>query len=288
MRFYRYWEKARAVAGGPDGKSYAVTAWGWSASGAEDARVQALARAQAAAQRLASGAAPGRYGYLERPLREEELDRIEDPSGQALVVITRNAYGARVMNAAQAMFVDVDLPAAGAFETLIWRIIRLWSRDAPSPQARREAEALGLLERQRQRDPAFGARVYRTRAGLRYLITHRTADPVAQDTLTFMEELRADPLYVRLTRAQACFRARLTPKPWRIAVPEPRQQWPWRDAEAERAFREWEGKYRAAGLGRAVCAFVHTVGNPGVDPAIVPVVERHDHETGAHTKLPLA
>jgi hypothetical protein len=288
MQFYRYWAKARGVATAADGRSLAATAWGWSATGLEDAQAQAQARASAAARKLAAGGEAGRYGYLERPLREEELERTEDGAGQPLVVITRNAYGARVMNTARAMFVDVDLPPAGGFESLLWRITRLWARDAPSPQRRRETDALGLLERRRQRDPAFGARVYRTRAGLRYLITHRTADPTAQETLTCMQELRADPLYIRLTRAQACFRARLTPKPWRLGLPEPRQQWPWRDAEAERGFREWEGKYRVASQGYAVCGFVATVGNPNVDPALAEVVDRHDRETGAASGLPLA
>src|SRR5262249_50664718 len=99
---------------------------------------------------------------------------------------------------------------------------------------------------------------------------------------------RADPLYVRLTRAQACFRARLTPKPWRIGLPEPRVQWPWAGAEAERAFQSWEARYRAASAGHAVCAFGATVGNSAIGPALAAVVESHDRETGAASGLPLA
>jgi len=288
MQLYRHWAKARAVATAANGKTLAVTAWGWSAIGLEDAGAQAQARAQAAVQKLAAGGEPGRYGYLERPLREEELERTEDSAGQPLVVITRNGYGARIMNAANAMFVDVDLPETWWWETFCWKIARLWSSDAPSPPARREAAAIALLERLRARDPAFGARVYRTRAGLRYLLTHRTAEPTAQSTVDCMEALHADPLYVRLTRAQACFRARLTPKPWRVGLLEPRWQWPWPNAEAGRAFREWEDRYRAASAGHAVCAFVATVGNPVIDLALAAVVVSHDRETGATSGLPLA
>ncbi len=263
-------------------------AWGWSAASEDDARAQAERRAKAASQQLAAGASGGRYGYLERPLREEELERNDDSAAQPRFVITRNAYGARVMNAAGAMFVDVDLPPPGWFERLASRIVRLWSHDAPSPEARREADAVALLDRLCKADPAFGARVYRTRAGLRYLFTHRTVEPTAQETQACMEALRADPLYIRLTRAQACFRARLTPKPWRVGVAEPRERWPWDSAETERRFRAWESQYRAACAGRAVCAFVATVGNPEIAPSLEPVVDWHDRETGATTGLPLA
>ncbi len=288
MRLFPHWAKARAVAKGTDGRAFAVTAWGWSARDTADAQAQAETRARLAAQKLAAGGTGGHYGYLERPLREEELDRTDDAAGRTQVAVTRNGYGARILNAADAMFVDVDLPASGALETLVWRLTRMFSRETPSPRARHEAAALALLEPLAKRDPVFGARVYRTCAGLRYLVTHRTADPEAEETLATMRALRADPLYIKLTRAQACFRARLTPKPWRVGLPEPRERWPWRDSATEGAFREWERRYQAASVGHATCAFMTTVGNPAIDPALVPVVERHDRETAAASGLPLA
>ena len=57
--------------------------------------------------------------------------------------------------------------------------------------------------------PGFGFRIYRTRAGFRLLVTSGTFDPSAAETLALLKEFGSDPLYIRLCKAQECFRARL-------------------------------------------------------------------------------
>jgi hypothetical protein len=60
-------------------------------------------------------------------------------------------------------------------------------------------------------------RVYRTHSGCRVVCTSRrfprTQDNYPADRL--MRFLRADRHYMELCQAQKCYRARLTPKPWR-------------------------------------------------------------------------
>ena len=60
-------------------------------------------------------------------------------------------------------------------------------------------------------------RVYRTHSGCRVICTSVTMPWEDRGWLAerFMQFLRGDPDYIRLCRVQKCYRARLTPKPWR-------------------------------------------------------------------------
>ena len=109
------------------------------------------------------------------------------------------------------MFVDVDLPVVSPWELLKHRLSQLFGNQGPSPRERQEAAAMTRVEEMIQADPRGGVRAYRTLGGLRYLFTHGHADPVAENTLSAMRVLGADPRYMRLCKVQECFRARLTP-----------------------------------------------------------------------------
>jgi hypothetical protein len=136
----------------------------------------------------------GSYAYANRRL-EPVVETIRGTSGEAARV-TVNIFGALVMNAASALFADVDLvdDERGARD------------DEPVP------DEIGALVARRA---DLGFRLYRTRAGWRYLCTTRLFDPSSDETRQLLEELGADPKYVLLCRVQKTFRARLTPKPWR-------------------------------------------------------------------------
>lgn len=60
-------------------------------------------------------------------------------------------------------------------------------------------------------------RVYRTHSGCRVICTSATMPWEDMGWLAerFMQFLRGDPDYIQLCRVQKCYRARLTPKPWR-------------------------------------------------------------------------
>jgi hypothetical protein len=230
--------------------------WRWSDVSVADAQQKADARAAELDRLVASGRKPDRYGYTDRPHREEILEQ------QPGFAITRNAYGAQVLNTERAMFVDVDFDG----------------------DDRREPRALDQLRRWAGQH-GLGATVYRTAAGLRALVTSATFDPKAPATAALLQGAGCDPLYVKLCQAQSSFRARLTPKPWRIDLRPPHTRWPFSDeSEAER-HRAWVEQYEDASRAFAACRFVEAIGPGAIDPAVQPVFAIHAQRATGSERL---
>jgi hypothetical protein len=219
-------------------------------------------------------------------LREPVLREIRNGAGELTAVLTRNSYGCLVLNAARAMFVDIALPepraSAGGW------LGRLFGKPRPAPSAARVDAALAKAKAWSARQPGWGWRVYRTRAGLRLLATHALFEPHAETTQAVFAELDSDLFYRQLCGTQKCFRARLTPKPWRCGVVNPPVRWPWEDPRAEGRFKEWESRYLEHCRDYATCELVETVGSPPLHPEIEPLVNLHDDTTRAESKLPSA
>ena len=199
-------------------------------------------------------------------------------------MITRNSFGCLVLNTTTIMFVDVDIPESaspGLFG-------RLFGKKEPDPRQQQEKDAIGKLQNMVNMDPKCGVRIYRTRGGLRYLLTHSHANPSSPTTLGAMQALGADPLYVKLCKVQECFRARLTPKPWRCDVPVLTFRYPWFDKDAEQAARKWVAEYSKETEKYATCSFVEHLGSKAMDAEIDRVVKFHDTATKADSGLALA
>jgi hypothetical protein len=103
-----------------------------------------------------------------------------------------------------------------------------------------------------------------------------------------MAALGSDPQYIRLCQVQKSFRARLTPKPWRIGVPNPPVGFPYEDAGEEQALRQWAVRYDAASAGRSTCKFLEDIGSGSEHPDVAPIRALHDEQTRATSGLPLA
>lgn len=82
-----------------------------------------------------------------------------------------------------------------------------------------------------------------------------------------MKSLYADPLYARLCRFQATFRARLTPKPWRIEQDEQTEQF---------IHDRITGMVLPSSSPYAVCHLIEIVGEQTILPEFQPIVESHD------------
>jgi hypothetical protein len=134
------------------------------------------------------------------------------------------------------------------------------------------------------RNPDWGFRAYRTRAGLRLLATHAPVEPLA--SLETMTQLGADPLYVKLCKAQQSFRARLTPKPWRCEMRAPDVRWPFENEKLAQRFEEWRAEYARKSRGYATCSLIRTLGSAQVHPEAAEVMRVHDRR--AVGALPLA
>lgn len=276
MNFPKFWARG-------DWKGF--TCWRWSFQSLAEAQASANEAARQLAERFRAGnhLLKNRGYYPDRPFREEILQEIKDGNGVAALV-TRNSYGCLVLNTARVMFVDIDLPEPkkpGFFQ-------RLFGKPNITPPVNHESEALGRLETWTRNNDQWGWRVYRTRAGLRLLATHAPIEAgtkTAEDTLMALD---ADPLYQKLCQTQKCYRARLTPKPWRCDVHKKPPRWPWVDAKMEKQFLKWETAYKAAAIEWATCALLHQVGNRAIHPEVQPIVKLHDDTTRVESKLQLA
>lgn len=284
--------------------------WGGSDQSEADALAEARRRAEATDwDRVLAGertpSEPGNYSYLRGANPEPLVDESLDERGGRAGAVTINRYGARVLNTASLAFVDVDTDEVPA------RVMKFLNPHAPAPAAKRS----GLLGKLRDalsgppepspeevraavaaavRDwaaesPGRGARMYRTAAGMRVLLLNPPMDPSADETRELMLRLGADPAYVSLCRVQESFRARLTPKPWRLRgfdrlIPKINYE-----TIADDRTARWLDAYASASRGHAVCELLEEIGaRAAPDPATGYLLRLHDEETGVGSGLPLA
>jgi len=273
MHFPKYWR--RVSRGG-------VCAWGWSDESAERADDDGQLRVGRIVEWLKNGMVGerGGYGYPDRPMREEVLKEFH--RGENLVAaVSRNSYGCAVLNTTDAFFIDVDEPHA-SLSSLVASLF--------GGKKKLEPTVVKKVEQWVADRPDWGWRIYRTAAGLRLLATQAPVGPDAAECARAFDAFGADRLYRRLCASQRCFRARLTPKPWRCGVAKlPNQaRWPWSDAEAEASFRGWQRNYEEAATGVATCQLVGQFGNQNIHPDLQALVAFHDEATRAAAGLDLA
>lgn len=253
------------------------------------------------------------------PIREE----IVQQNGSSIV--TRNSYGALCLNTPDVLFADVDLEIqppvflsltvsiAIAVGALIW----LWGHAHWSVLVvaacghfllslplvefiyRKVVEFGGGLERRALRrvrkflnnNRDWKIRVYRTPAGLRLLVVHRRFSPHEPIVAEFFKAVAADPMYVRMCLKQNCFRARVSPKPWRIGMDDRikpyRRVWPYTEEEMQ-SRNNWVADYERVAQSFAACQFVESLGTGHTDAAARTVQEYHDQLCQANVSLPLA
>jgi hypothetical protein len=334
MLIPRFWSRAESQATTPDGRPVQIRVWRGSRSSVGEAQALANEAVIRIADRIQRGQGfPERYAYGDRPLREEVVREIPGPgfsTDTPDAALTRNTYGALVLNAARAFFIDVDVPAAepggssssfsssssssaaqnpldavfdaveslplpgalksifGSFRSVAAPPPAPTPAAPPPPPADPQAAAIARLRQWVAQHPEWRVRVYRTHSGLRYLVTHAPFSPTDPDAQAAMQALGADPQYVKLCAVQKSFRARLTPKPWRIGMDSPPVTFPYESPDEEGRMRQWEVKYQNASQGRATAQFVEEMGGGGEHPDITAIRILHDEQTRATSGLPLA
>lgn len=326
MLIPRFWSRAESQAVTPEGKPVHFHVWRGSRGSEAEAQVLAQEAVGRIAERIRRGEGfPERYSYGERPLREEVLREIvaggvEVPDA----AITRNSYGALVLNAARAFFIDVDfthgepqpppasatppaaepaqslwgivssLPLPGGLRSIVdqFRPVEQQHQPGGPPPTRAPADPTAPAREQLRAlvagRPGWRVRVYRTYAGLRYLVTHAPFSPTGGETQSILTAVGADLQYIRLCQVQKSFRARLTPKPWRIGMENPPVRFPYESPAHEQEMRAWEARYTQASQGRATCHFIEEIGDGAEHPDIAPLRALHDEQTRATSGLPLA
>ncbi len=268
MRVYRHWARARCDLHGTPDEHGDIVGVGWSDRSEDDARQLALQRARDLAERIRRGEPPPPVNtyYPDRPVREPVLDELR-VGDRRLAVLTRNVYGAVVLNTANAMFVDIDRPPLPR----VGLIARVLGKPTTEP-----VDDIPARVEDTTRRNGLGVRLYETAAGYRGLVTSHPFDPTSADAANLLRDFESDSLYVQLCKTQECFRARLTPKPWRCGMPNPPRAFPWTDDDKRRAFDQWSQQYESAITGLGVCRHVATFGDTSVHPDVEPVLNLHD------------
>lgn len=320
MLIPRFWAEA-GIRHRQGNRQFTLRRFGWSDTGQDEAQAMAEARASEALQRAIRGEPLVRHesslGYsgVGLPIREEILETV----GKA--VVTRNSYGARCLNTPDVLFADVDadrppspwllglalmlaLAAAGAVflggsarvaavvflvAFPIFLVVMLAGEKRLQRSGRRRA-GLDRIARFVAAHPGWAVRVYETPSGLRAMATHRPFASGDPEVRAFFDAIGVDEVYAQMCANQQCFRARLTPKPWRIGLKHitPRSAWPV-PVEKRPAREAWIAHYEAASRGYAACRFLEAVGSGTVHIDIENIRRFHDDTCRAlDERLPIA
>jgi hypothetical protein len=324
----KYWAEAR-LQHRERHRQVTVRRFGWSDQSAEAAQAHADARVREALQRVLAGEELPRrerrvaYNGAEGvPIREEIVRREGDS------VVSRNGYGALCLNTPDVLFADIDFDRSASARGLLIAGLVLMAGMSLVPKYMFDrglltALAIGLgaalllaqplaglvlrlrlalaggveaMARKRVRAfiaqrPQWRLRVYRTPAGLRLLALHRRFDPREPEVAEAFKALGVDPAYARMCHRQNCFRARLTPKPWRLGLPRLRAPCAaaWRLEHAELPERRaWISAYERASAGHAACRYLETLGQGPLDAGAEQIRQVHDQACRAEQELPLA
>ncbi len=320
-----YWAEA-SVKARRENRQMTIRRFGWSELNQEEAQHHAESRAQEALERLMAGEKLERRepkvaynGAQGVPIREEVLSRHND------AVITRNLYGARCLNTPNVLFADIDfvVPSkpklfySSVFFVVIsvflvaYNIVGLgltcllslatwflshhlgtwiWTQHLKT-QPSAEQSAMQRVDTFLDKHPEWHLRIYRTPAGLRLLAMHKTFGPDEPTVASVFKEIQADKIYVQMCSNQHCFRARVSPKPWRIGIAshlKPRPGvWPIKPERLPERIR-WVEEYERQAVAYASCRFLIAKGSNRVDSAVEEIRQLHDDLCQAHSDLPLA
>ncbi|MCC6706661.1 MAG: hypothetical protein IT492_03775 [Gammaproteobacteria bacterium] len=265
MNFARYWSSIEVRVPARFGKPGAVRVWG--ASNSDEAAALSAARARAANALAFFAGQTKDYEYDADVIREELVEEFLDDSGERLAVITRNRYGALVLNTERVLFGDIDLPS----ENFVLRLCNRFGR-----RARDKQYFLDAMRAFQTAHPQFVLQVYETRAGLRFMVVNCEIRPDGAEVDLLFKELPVDRLYTRLCRSQLCFRARLTPKPWRIGLPRPSARFPFSTPLKQRSFNFWLAQYVAKSRNACAARRLERFGDGVVPAAVQTVLDIHD------------
>ena len=283
MNFPKYWKKGSFTGKMGDGKEITIEAFGWSFESLAEAQAYGTMRAKRAVEIGIGSEKQNSYDYGDIPFREEVVSRIE-LNAKEIGVISRNRYGALVLNSANVLFVDIDSEEDSSTDDLtndqstgfISSLFRtLFHKPKTSkPTSKNNLEKIDSWALQ---NPQKSFRLYKTHSGLRLLFTDVLYEPKGSETKRIFQELESDPLYQKLTHRQECFRARLTPKPWRCHLYRSPWPFPWENEKHETIQREWEKEYHQKIQPFDTCLLIKEYGNPNIaSQEIARIIEVHD------------
>lgn len=211
-----------------------------------------------------------------KPICEEILRELNPCN-----VVTRNHYGAEVLNSTSTCFIDVD-HIAWTFRDILRNIFGCYGIAEKTLET---AEKLAA----KPENADLGFRVYRTAAGMRVIVTGNGLEPRSDRVHALFKAFHADLRYAYLCDLQNCFRARLTPKPFRLRVRRPEKlgrfpAFPYASESDRAGAKAWIADYDDRSEYYAVCRFLKSFGRPAEDA----VIAFHDEATRVDENRTLA
>jgi hypothetical protein len=269
MKLYKHWvtEKQTILI---DGVEQTITCYGGSNVSEQEARTRAIEKAEKVKRKIKGE--KHLFDEYEAEIREEILQIIDDHSA-----ITRNRYGAQVLNTENLMILDIDKPksSGGGLAGLFKK------KDTRPPKEQIFDAVRQLAATPKYKD--YGFRIYETCQGARVIVSGRDFDPRAAETKRIMDDFHCDPLYITLCVKQGCYRARLTPKPYRMKMRRHKVQFPREGGDLD--FRQWLADYESESRNFNTCRFIEQV---GARHYFNDVMQFHDEISGANFRQPLA
>lgn len=289
MQFHRYWARGESTVNGPQG-SGTFHACGHSDISLEDALRDARERAASIGQRVMLGESldASRQYYADgRPLKEEIIEELQE-EGQTVAIISRNSYGCLVLNTTSIFFADIDQPRKSESSEpppIVDKLLGFLKKQKvleplvenlglESPQ-NFEQNLVEKIEDLVRHDSSLLIRLYRTKHGYRAVMLNEQIPCNQARSSKLLDWLGSDQLYVALCRSQDCYRARLTPKPWRCGYHQPPQKFPFQDSQRGQ-FEDWLRQYESISKEYATCALIGDFGSGTVDPLAEKIIQVHD------------
>jgi len=267
MEISKYWHKEKRTTQDHYGRTFDLTSWGGSSQSRDDAKAKSLKKIERWMFLLSGGEKLEEYEYASGQLREELIEEIVNSDGTLIGAVTRNRYGALVLNAATVLIADIDVPQPGFMD---------WLRSLFGRSTKDKAYYLDHVYTYSARHPACSLIVYETHAGFRVFITSEEYAPELNAASTILEQLKTDPLYKKLCLSQKCYRARLTPKPWRCGMDQPPNSFPRETPEQQGAFGRWLLEYTRKSKDCTVCKRITTLGPAEMTDNARRILKAHD------------
>lgn len=204
-------------------------------------------------------------------IQEELIQEIDTKN-----IITRNYYGALILNSESMMIMDIDY-APKTF----------WELFGFSPRKTSKERIIAKLDKLlagQYKDLAM--RVYETPKGIRCIVNNREFKAASPETEKILKAFNNDWLYGILCRKQDCFRARLTAKPYRCKVHKLKSRFP-RTSEADiEEYENWKKIYDEKSKNYSSCRFIKQINDE--NGQFKEIIKIHDRICGAFEKKHLA
>ncbi|UTA47310.1 hypothetical protein L1F30_14200 [Simiduia sp. 21SJ11W-1] len=252
MKYFKYWVQSKVPVriGNRDTQ---ITLLAGSNISAEDAERQALQHAQDVEHRVRTGKRREDYQV---PIKEKLVEVLNDDN-----VITVCRYGALILNSREYTILDLDDYPIDFLD--IFRGLGKLSK---------KERIVYKFEAKIKKQLAFGQdfRIYETAKGIR-VIGKTFVAPEQPRFTRWMRALFVDWLYIEMSKRQGCYRARLTPKPFRMKIKTLKIRSPL-DCDTQ-AYKEWAAMYAERAKDFSVVRLIKTLGR---DFSHEPVVRAHD------------